>query len=148
MKNVTATPWSRGSSSPVCWPTVPVSDEPRKKESDTLHHTNSKINNAFLASISTSDCDISAFSDSLRHLKFSWVSDMFPRLLPWSSQPAPAATNCSPMPLGNHCYQDTWKGDRTIPLLDHKWSFCHRKGLSQSLLLVATDSLGLDKPKL
>lgn len=84
MKNVTAIPWSwGGSSSPMFWPTVPVSDEARKKESDKLHHINSKINNAFLASISTYDCDISAFSDSLlRHLKFSWVSNMFPHLLP------------------------------------------------------------------
>lgn len=89
-KNVTATPWSGSSSSPACWPTVPVSDETRKK-GDKLCHTNSNIKYAFLASISTSDCGILAFSDSLlRHLKFSRVSDIFPHLLPccsWSRLP-------------------------------------------------------------
>lgn len=79
---MTATPWSWSSSSPAYWPTVPVSEETRKK-GDKLCHTNSKINYAFLASISTFDCGILAFSDSLlSHLKFSWVSDIFPHLLP------------------------------------------------------------------
>lgn len=115
----------------MCWPPVPILDEPWEK-SYKLAHANSKVDDVLLPFISTYHCDVSVLNDSfLRHfLKYLIISPNSALILPLiSSHEVPVATELLAGLFDSH--SATWRGVRTTLLLDHRGGFHPRGGTHQ-----------------